>query len=435
MRKSAGMDARSLLFVFTLFFSLNTFASDLSTRPFLFGDWGGARSSLIKQGLSFTVSYGSETAHNFSGGSKEMTAYTDQWVFGSGLDTEKMGLWQGGYFQLMITDRNGENLNDTAAIGNNMLTQEVYGRGQTWHLTQFWYSQKLFERALEWKIGRMTVGEDFGSFSCDFQNLSFCGAQPGNIVGSYWLNWPTSVWATRFKFHAGDEFSYQIGAYQVNPLYVDDSYARERGLNPEIPGGTTGALIPLEFVYQPKNPERAASYKFGIWYNTAKGNDLALDVHHAQRGTTNLDPLQHNGQYGGYISFVQQLTGTLIEPGFFVFLNISQADVQTAATDRQISLGTQYHGPFGRHDDTVGLGVACTDNNKRYAEYVRAKNARTGQNQIAGSGCEYDSELYYSYMPLTSLFLRPNLQYVLHPGGTTENHDAFVVGLKTGVAF
>ena len=426
---------RNILFLFAVLFSFQSSAGDLLTRPFLLGDWGGNRSNLIKHGVQFTLSYGSETAHNFSGGDKEMTAYSDQWVFGAGVDTEKANWWKGGYFQGMVTNRNGENLNAVANIGNDMLTQEVYGRGQTWHLTQLWYNQKLFNQSLEWKIGRMTVGEDFASFSCDFQNLSFCGAQPGNIAGSYWLNWPTSVWATRLKLHTTEETAWLLGVYQVNPLYVDDSYARERGLNLENPGGTTGALIPLEFVYQPKNPNLAGSYKFGIWYNTSKGNDLSLDINHGQRGTTDLDPLQHNGQYGGYISFVQQLTGTLVEPGFFVFLNISQADVQTTAQDPQISIGTQYHGPFHRHDDTVGFGLACTDNNKRFADYIRAYNAHNSTNKIAGSGCEYDSELYYSYMPLTALFLRPNVQYVLHPGGTTENHDAFILGLKAGVAF
>ena len=32
------------------------------------------------------------------------------------------------------------------------------------------------------RMVRLTVGEDFASFSCDFQNLTFCGAQPGNLV-------------------------------------------------------------------------------------------------------------------------------------------------------------------------------------------------------------------------------------------------------------
>src|SRR6202000_650347 len=138
------------------------------------------------------IAYGGESAHNFSGGSKELTEYTDQWVFGAKFDSEKLDYWKGGVFQVTYTDRNGTNLGDKAEIGNTELIQEVYGRGQTWHTTDFWYEQKFAGDQLQIKLGRLNVGEDFASFSCDFQNLTFCGSQPGNIVGSYWVNWPTS---------------------------------------------------------------------------------------------------------------------------------------------------------------------------------------------------------------------------------------------------
>ena len=98
-----------------------------------------------------------------------------------------------------------------------MLIQEVYGRGQTWHMTQFWLNQSFLDNRVQWKIGRLTVGEDFASFSCDFQNLTFCGAQPGNLVGSYWVNWPTSQWATRLKVSTSEQTYVQAGVYQVNP--------------------------------------------------------------------------------------------------------------------------------------------------------------------------------------------------------------------------
>jgi porin len=423
------------LFVATIFLAPLSYAYDLIESPYLFGDWGGSRTSLNDHGISFTLGYGSEIAHNSTGGKDIYTAYTDQWVFGASFDFEKMGEWKGGSARIMITNRNGENLNDVAQLGNDMLVQEVYGRGQTWHLTQFWYEQKLFGDVLQWKIGRMTVGEDFATFSCDFQNLSFCGSQPGNIVGTYWLNWPTSVWATRFKVQATDAMFWQVGAYQVNPIYVDDSYARQDGLSLDNPGGTTGALIPLEFEWKPKLNGKPGSYVIGVWYNTSKGNDLFDDVNHDSQGLTGLPAYQHGGQYGGYLAFVQQLSGTEADPGWFVFLNIAQADQQTAAQDRQISVGGQYHGIFGRKLDSVGIGLACTDNNPRLAAYVHDYNVQHGTTKIAGDQCEYDSEVYYSYSPITSLYLRPNLQYVAQPGGTTDNPNILVLGLKSGVAF
>lgn len=238
-------------------------AYDLQTSPYLLGDWGGLRTRLAESGVTLNLGYTGEAAHNFSGGQDKLTRYTDQWVIGATMDLDKLLGWHGGTFQMTITDRNGRNLGADAGIGNNMLIQEVYGRGQTWHMTQFWLNQAFLDNRVQWKIGRLTVGEDFASFSCDFQNLTFCGSQPGNLVGSYWVNWPTSQWATRLKVNTSEQTYVQAGVYQVNPNYVDDGYARRHGLSLDNPGGTTGALIPVEVGWLPAWNGLPGSYKFG----------------------------------------------------------------------------------------------------------------------------------------------------------------------------
>jgi porin len=411
-------------------------AYDVANSPYLLGDWNGQRTRLQEQGVTFGANYVSELARNLSGGTEDLTRYTDQWAFSTTLDLQKVAGWRGATFQFTMTDRNGRNLGADANIGNNMLIQEVYGRGQTWHLTQLWVNQKLMDDRLEIKLGRLTVGEDFASFSCDFQNLTFCGAQPGNLVGSYWVNWPTSQWASRIKYQTSRETYVQAGVYQVNPNYVDDSYARHNGWKPNNPGGTTGALLPLEFGWQPAFQGRRGSYKLGAWYNTSDGNDLYYDINHDPRGVTGLDALQRRGQFGVYINFQQQVTGTQGGRGATVFLNFSQADRNTAQLDHQIALGMQYAGPFeSRARDSIGVAFGATHNNERFASYVAQNNARTGQTTVAGSGYEYVAEVYYGWAPVSSVLLRPNVQYIVHPGGTSHHGNAFVIGLKSSVTF
>ncbi|SMF99389.1 carbohydrate porin [Burkholderia singularis] len=410
-------------------------AYDFTNSPYLLGDWNGMRTRLADKGINFSASYTGELAHNFSGGTDHLTRYTDQWAIGTNLDLNKLIGWKGAQFQFTMTDRNGRDLGADAHIGNNMLIQEVYGRGQTWHLTQFWINQKLFDDRLQIKLGRLTLGEDFASFSCDFENLTFCGSQPGNLVGGYWLNWPTSVWAARVKFQPVQQFYGQIGIYQVNPNYVSDSYARHNGWKPGFPDGTTGALIPVEFGWLPSLGGMPGSYKLGFWYNTSSGDDLFDDINHDPRGLTGLPALKRSGQYGVYVNIQQQITGSPGGQGATVFLNITQADRNTAAVDGQIAAGVQYKGPFNRLRDSVGFAIGATHNNGRYADYVRQNNLRTGGTTIAGSGYEYVSELYYTWSPAASMYFRPNLQYILHPGGTSKNKNAFVIGLKTGLTF
>ena len=48
---------------------------------------------------------------------------------------------------------------------------------------------------------------------------------------------------------------------------------------------------------------------------------------------------------------------------------------------------------------------------------------------------EYSMEFYYTYGPLAGLQVRPNIQYVINPGGTSTNSNALVFGLKTVANF
>lgn len=414
----------------------NARADGLAPSPYLLGDWNGARTRLEEQGVKLGVGYVSELARNLSGGSEHLTRYADQWAFSTTLDLQKLAGWRGATFQFTMTDRNGRDLGADANIGNNMLIQEVYGRGQTWHLTQLWVNQKLLDDRLELKLGRLTVGEDFASFSCEFQNLTFCGAQPGNLVGSYWVNWPTSQWAARIKYHTSQQTYAQVGIYQVNPNYVNDSYARHNGWKPNNPSGTTGALVPLEFAWLPAFAGRPGSYKIGAWYNTSEGSDLYYDINHQPRGITGAQPLQRSGQFGVYVNLQQQITGTNGGRGATLFLNFSQADRNTAQLDHQLAIGVQYAGPFqSRLRDSIGFAVGATHNNERFANYTAQNNTRTGQDVVVGHGYEYVTELYYAWSPVASVILRPNMQYIHHPGGTSRHGNAFVLGLKSSITF
>jgi porin len=434
-RAQARLGAYAVIVLAFGFASAHANAHDLTTGPYLLGDWNGLRTRLADRGIAFDLSYGSQVAHNVSGGTGSVTRYADQWAFGTTLDLSKLWGWRGAEFQATVTDRNGRNLGADAHIGDNMLVQEVYGRGQTWHLTQFWVNQKFLEDRLQIKLGRLTVGEDFASFSCDFQNLTFCGSQPGNLVSDYWVNWPTSQWAARIKFQGSREYYVQIGAYQVNPRYLEDDYASHSGWKLDNPSGTTGALIPIEAGWLPSWDGRPGSYKVGVWYNSSDGSDLYEDVDHHPRGVTGLAPLKRSSQFGAYLNFQQQISGRPGERGATVFLNVSQADRSTARVDGQIAMGIQYRGLFERPADTIGLAIGATHNNSRYANFIRDNNRRAQQSVVAGSGYEYVGELYYSWSPLPSVFLRPNLQYIRHPGGTNQNRDAFVLGFKSGLTF
>jgi porin len=58
-----------------------------------------------------------------------------------------------------------------------------------------------------------------------------------------------------------------------------------------------------------------------------------------------------------------------------------------------------------------------------------------GLGPVPVQGSEYAFELCYTVRPVPGLLFRPNLQYVLNPGGTNQNKDAIVLGLKVVANF
>ena len=130
-------------------------------------------------------------------------------------------------FRIAITDRNGRSLSADARLSSLQEVQEIWGRGQTWHWTEFSYEQKYLDGVLNWKIGRLTGGEDFADFFCEFTNLALCAPPPGNMALNYWYNWPVSQWATRLQV-SFKRFGYvELGIYEFNPNYLQT----KNGLN------------------------------------------------------------------------------------------------------------------------------------------------------------------------------------------------------------
>ena len=196
----------------------NTFDSK---SQWMFGDWNGQRIALQQKGYDFSLGYTGEVATLLDSDhySSHGTEYADQFAIGVHFDLNRILGWQDTEAQITVTERNGRSLSNSSAALNGHLSsvQEVWGRGQTWRLMDFWIKKKFLEQKLDLKVGRFGEGEDFNSFDCDFQNLALCGSQVGNWVGDQWYNWPVSQWAARAKYNFTPDVYAQVGAYEYNP--------------------------------------------------------------------------------------------------------------------------------------------------------------------------------------------------------------------------
>ena len=385
-----------LVVLMLAFAGVDAYAEDVSPNQGVLGDWGGLRTRLYQDGVDFQLGFTTEAAYNTQGGDSKLLRNADQFVFGATFDPNKLLGWSGGTFQMTITDRNGDNLSADANLGTLMQVQEIYGRGNTFRWTQFWYDQLLFDNVVDVKLGRMGVGEDFMSFSCYFLNLSFCGSLPGNIV-STWYNWPVSQWAARLKINVTPEWYAQIGAYQINPAYIQTSDVFK--LN--NPSGTIGALIPVEVGWTPEAllrrlagrlPDRLlvrqlqpAQRLLGGQRQPARAEPGRARAHGEQR--VRLVP---DGSAAGH----DRTRGCLA--GLDLFANFVQADRNTATIDQLITVGLFYTGPFdARPQDDLGFAVGRTHVNNNVAQGQELQNAN-GLGPVAVQSSEYPVELYYT---------------------------------------
>ncbi|MFJ4388242.1 carbohydrate porin [Pseudomonas soli] len=418
------------------------FAKD---SKWMLGDWGGTRSELLEKGYDFTLGYTGEMGSNLHGGYSHDRAarYSDQFTFGVNMDLQKILGWHDTEVQLTVTERHGNNISNDRIndprVGGFTSAQEVWGRGQTWRLTQMWIKQKYFDGALDVKFGRFGEGEDFNSFPCDFQNLAFCGSQVGNWVGGIWYNWPVSQWALRVRYNLNDALYAQVGVFEQNPSNL------ESGNGFKLSGsGTQGAVMPIELVWSPRVNGLKGEYRAGYYYSNAKAQDVLKDSNGTPAAISGAAYRSSSSKHGLWLGAQQQVTALASDQsrGLSLFANATVHDKKTNAIDNYVQAGVVYKGPFdARAKDDIGFALARVHVNPGYRKNARLSNQVNGLDDYDNPGflpvqdTEYSAELYYGIHLADWLTVRPNLQYIRHPGGVSRVDDALIGGLKIQSSF
>ncbi|MFF7708501.1 carbohydrate porin [Pseudomonas sp. NPDC007930] len=411
--------------------------------PWMLGDWGGLRTQLHDQGVDFQLNYLSEGAANLRGGySGHHTArYADQWSLGATFDLHKLLGWQDAQAQVQFSDRNGRSLDDDALndprAGGFASTQQIHGRGSVTRITELWLSKGWFNDRLNVKAGRFTVSDEFAVQDCLFQNLAFCGSQPGNYVSDIY-NSPTSSWALRIKYRLADQLAAQVASYNVNPSGLDNDNALKLRTH-----GTTGMLLPAELIWAPQVNRLPGEYRLGYYYNTANHADVYHDANGNAAALTGDNYRSQDSRHGGWMTAKQQLTapGGDASRGLVLYASATFHDRATNPVDSYQHASLVYKGPFAaRPHDTLGVGLARIHASSQYLRNAQLENDASGlgysdAGYVPEQHTAYMAELNYGIQATGWLNLMPNLQYVRNPGGVRQVDNAVVLGLQAAASF
>ena len=113
--------------------------------------------------------------------------------------------------------------------------------------------------------------------------------------------------------------------------------------------------------------------------------------------------------------------------GLSVFFNATLADRATSTNDNQFATGLFYTGLLrSRPKDDFELAIARTHVNSRTWIGLPPGAARPNS--------EYAAEIDYGVHATGWLTLRPNLQYIVDPGGLSSKTNVVIVGMKGSVS-
>jgi porin len=411
----------------------------VSLRPFqlvlprghLFGDWLGLRTKAEDAGIKPTVTFVTDLAGNVSGGKSQGFTHSDNLGLDLLFDLDKLAGLQGASFLASVSQRSGSSLSQER-IGNVFAIQQVYG-GQTFHLINLAYQQKLLDDRLQFRLGRLAAGDDFLVSPYDWVFMQ--NAFDGNPVGIFFnapgmTAYPNATWGALLKVRPTER------TYVMSAIYNGDASIRRIAHN-GADMSMNGPLFAIgEAGYQrnglPGDKGLLGNYRIGGWYD----NNRFTDFESAGRGTPTTSKRGNWGLYTLDDQLLVAFGARTNNSGLGICASfLASPDESVSQMPYFFSAGVVARGFLSsRPTDLAGFGVV-------YGHFsTDLHNAQTREQLFDSTvvAQEFESVLewtYRFYFRKNAVFFQPDVQYVLSPGGSSRYDNAVVLGCQIGFNF
>ncbi len=369
----------------------------------LLGDPWGVRSFLEERGIQFDPVWTSEIFWNLRGGMDTHHARVerqDASLYGR-VDTARAGLWKGGLFFFHLQKERGRTLTprftgDFQAL-SNMEAPDFQ------HLSEVWFRQTFLGGRLAWKAGKQDASRDF---SHSVYAQEFLNSSAATLPHVPFPTFPDPDLGLGVFLGPFRDFSFRLGCFQSRPKGGRSPAAAFRELH--------GPLLLAEpaLHYGPK--DGGGSLHGGVWWR----NDKTPPVGRAGRRREAYDHA-----YGGYLFWDHRVLqgGGEGETGpLGSFFQVSWAPGRLSEVACYLGGGFQWTGVLpGREADVVGLGC-----------FQVRFSGKTGFERHS----ETALELFYRWQASPWAAFKPDLQYILSPGGRSRP-GALAAGLRVEVRF
>ena len=372
---------------------------------FMTGDWGGLRPRLNEMGITPYARYYISILGNPVGGEKKGVQYAGLFNVHLDLDLERLLNIPRTEFLVSGSWASGRSLSDDD-IGNFFTVSQVFS-GRSVRLYQLILKSELVEDLFTVAIGRMGVGDQFSTSEIFYNYVSTAiNGHPISfpINDEAYFSDPQASWAARMELTPVKEFYMKAGVYNSNPRVGGDS---AHGVNFSF---RKGVILIGEFGYTPDISTESGTlrgrYTFGTFYDTRKFDELSDDSQ------------KQKGNYGLYWILEQMIyrENPLSDQGLTPWTAITISPDETINTfPFFISGGFVYKGLFPqRGRDVTAFGFAYG----------------TLSDDLDNKDYELMLELTHMFQAMPWLQVQPDIQWVIHPGGSTEIPNALVIGMQ-----
>lgn len=363
----------------------------------------GIRPHLGDRGCIFDATFTADVAKNLRGG-LNTEGYNVGHLLNVSitLETEKLHLWNGGELQLSFQNENGEFASADAGDLQGIDNIDADGRTQ---IAELWLGQSFLDDQLKLKLGKIDANADFNvaQYSAEFLHSS-AGMSP-TVLGM--PSYPDAAMGAQLIF---DGERYYLGGG------IFDGAAQE--------GISTGDKGPATFIGKPSDLFLVleGGPKWKLNGGTLPGK-LGVGVWHHTGTFDRFDGGTERGTSGLYLQASQLIyseTGDNNDgcQGIGVFCRYGWADANVSVIEHHIGCGIAWTGALPTRDhDSFGLGI---------------NTALLSQEDGAGVDrrAETSVELFYKIQVMPWLYVQPDVQYIVNPGGVSDNQDALLATVR-----
>jgi porin len=403
-------------------------------QQYMLGDWGGERTKLEKEGITFDFNDIGDFLADVSGSQEHHATYFGRFRATMDIDFNKLSGFDGEFFFSGIYQY-GRNLSGDY-LHVNTLTSSIAGE-ESERIDQLWYQQGFFNSMMKIKLGQVAAVNEFGA--TDFFDILFndeLGYAPNAIFNTKQPFSPAGkpgaiIWGDLSEITPGLYTKVGVFTGYDNPYRPDSN-----GVDyyDDFNHGITGSA---EIGYKEQHTQYDGTYKLGMnwnsgfaYVNPATGQQYGHDyniyavaektLYHPLKLSEARDPKDMKEMRGSSLDTTKgldMLWEFVGEPG------------DRNPLDYEFTMGARYTGLIPcRPTDKIGLGLIYSNNGDAFSTAYEA----TGRGGLQG---ETTLEADYQYNPAPWLSIQPDIQYILDPGGDSSRSDILVLGLRTIVKF